>query len=137
MLISASSNPSVRTVEAVPHFEVRTLSDEYFKLYEDGKHRRYSLLFSVNGGAFAIAKWLLDPKVHENATPCGHVVGNLTLTQVSLGMVVFTVFMVLDIYWFGKKMKKRLGPSTFAWQGQLVLGIIGALLIAGWLRAGF
>jgi hypothetical protein len=27
-----------------------------FKYYEDGKHRRYSLLFAVNGGAFAIAK---------------------------------------------------------------------------------
>ena len=26
---------------------------ESFKAYEDGKHRRYSLLFAVNGGAFA------------------------------------------------------------------------------------
>jgi len=26
-----------------------------FELYENGKHRRYSLLFSINGGAFAIA----------------------------------------------------------------------------------
>ena len=30
------------------------------ELYENGKHRRYSLLFSVNGGAFAIAKILAD-----------------------------------------------------------------------------
>jgi hypothetical protein len=29
---------------------------EASELYENGKHRRYSLLFSVNGGAFAIAK---------------------------------------------------------------------------------
>jgi hypothetical protein len=27
-----------------------------FRAYEDGKHRRYELLFAVNGGAFAIAK---------------------------------------------------------------------------------
>ena len=29
---------------------------EAFKLYEDGKHRRYQLLFAVNGGAFAIGR---------------------------------------------------------------------------------
>jgi hypothetical protein len=28
------------------------------KAYEDGKHRRYGLLFAVNGGAFAIARLL-------------------------------------------------------------------------------
>jgi len=31
-----------------------------FELYENGKHRRYSLLFSINGGAFAIAKFLTE-----------------------------------------------------------------------------
>jgi hypothetical protein len=34
-----------------------TLKDK-MSLYEEGKHRRYSLLFSVNGGAFAVAKIL-------------------------------------------------------------------------------
>jgi hypothetical protein len=35
-----------------------TLKDKV-SLYEEGKHRRYSLLFSVNGGAFAVAKILV------------------------------------------------------------------------------
>jgi hypothetical protein len=43
-----------------------------FKYYEDGKHRRYSLLFAVNGGAFAIAKVFAE----KNA---GAVLGNLSL----------------------------------------------------------
>ena len=30
---------------------------EAFKIYEDGKHRRYSLLFAVNGGVLAILKF--------------------------------------------------------------------------------
>jgi hypothetical protein len=34
---------------------------ESFKTYEDGKHRRYTLLFAVNGGAFAVAKLFTDP----------------------------------------------------------------------------
>jgi hypothetical protein len=29
---------------------------EASELYENGKHRRYELLFAVNGGAFAIVK---------------------------------------------------------------------------------
>jgi hypothetical protein len=33
-----------------------------FKAYEDGKHRRYGLLFSVNGGAVATAKLYGDPQ---------------------------------------------------------------------------
>ena len=35
---------------------------ENFKSYEEGKHRRYNLLFAVNGGAFAIAKVLVEQK---------------------------------------------------------------------------
>ncbi len=27
---------------------------ENFKAYEDGKHRRYNLLLTVNGGSFAL-----------------------------------------------------------------------------------
>ena len=30
------------------------------KYYEDRKHRRYRLLFAVNGGAFAIAKMFAE-----------------------------------------------------------------------------
>ena len=57
---------------------------EAFDLYENGKHRRYSLLFSVNGGAFAIAKLLAggpgtDPVVlgHLTLRPLRHRYGTL------------------------------------------------------------
>lgn len=36
------------------------LSLGVFSDYEQGKHRRYSLLFSVNGGAFAITQLLAN-----------------------------------------------------------------------------
>ena len=117
------------------------MSDEAFKLYEDGKHRRYALLFSVNGGAFAIAKLLLDAKPlrdeagHDIGNQAVHVIGNLTLPELAVGMAVFTAIMVLDIYLFGEKMRKRL-PDAFHWQGKMVLLLIGLLICAGWLRAG-
>jgi hypothetical protein len=43
-------------------FEEKKIS-ENFKAYENGKHRRYNLLFSVNSGAFAVAKLFTDPKL--------------------------------------------------------------------------
>jgi hypothetical protein len=53
-------------------------------LYEDGKHRRYSLLFSVNGGAFAVAKLLVGA---EGKTTT--VLGRLTLPELSWGMILY------------------------------------------------
>jgi hypothetical protein len=43
----------------------------YFREYEDGKHRRYILLFAVNGGAFAIANlFSLDKTQDEPRRGC-------------------------------------------------------------------
>jgi hypothetical protein len=72
---------------------------EAFELYENGKHRRYGLLFSVNGGAFAVAK-LLTEGSNKAA------LGGLSLSQLALGMILFTVVMTGDIYAFGEKMRK-------------------------------
>lgn len=63
---------------------------ESFKAYEDGKHRRYNLLFVVNGGAFAVAKFFADDKAAA-------VIGNLTLRQLCFGMILFTIVMITDI----------------------------------------
>src|SRR6266542_1212759 len=63
---------------------------ESFKSYEDGKHRRYELLFAVNGGAFAIAKLFAD----KNSA---RVLGSLSLCHLSVGMIVFTAVMGADI----------------------------------------
>jgi hypothetical protein len=105
---------------------------EAYKLYEDGKHRRYELLFAVNGGAFAIAK-LIGEKPG---------LGSLRLSYVALGMVLFTITMVYDIYQFGKKWhaigerfkrddKDQL-HTIFGSPGRRVIIIIGALICLGW-----
>lgn len=104
---------------------------EAFDLYENGKHRRYTLLFAVNGGAFAVAKLLAaDPGKQ------GPVLGNLTLFELSMGMALFTVVMVVDIFAFGEKMRKTFLPSAFGLQGKSVLVLLGALQCLGWLLAG-
>jgi len=103
-----------------------------FDLYETGKHRRYGLLFSVNGGAFAIAKLLAGEPGKDPV-----VLGHLTLPQLAIGMALFTVVMVADIFMFGEKMRATELPEAFGWQGKLVLFFLGFLLCAGWLLAGF
>lgn len=50
-------------------------------LYLEGKMKRYSLLFSVNGGAFAIAKFIGE----------GTDVGGLSISSLSVGAALFTV----------------------------------------------
>ena len=100
-------------------------------LYENGKHRRYSLLFSVNGGAFAIAKLLTG-----EPGKTGVVLGNLTLTELSLGMALFTVVMYADIYTFGEKMRKQYLRNAFGTAGKAVLFLLSALICVGWLLVG-
>ena len=96
-------------------------------LYEEGKHRRYTLLFSVNGGAFAVAKLLVGA---EGKTAI--VLGQLTLPELSWGMILFTVIMVADIYAFGYKMSHDFSLKVFGRIGKLVLISIGLLICAGW-----
>lgn len=109
---------------------------DWLDLYEGGKHRRYSLLFAVNGGAFAVAKLLAGGEGEGEA-----VLGGLTLSHLALGMVLFSAVMVMDIYFFGMKMRDTLAregaPSVFGTPGKIVLLLLGLLLVAGWLLAGF
>jgi hypothetical protein len=105
---------------------------EAFDLYENGKHRRYSLLFAVNGGAFAVAKLLAGEPGKQ-----GIVLGNLTLFELSIGMALFTAVMVVDIFAFGEKMRTTFLPNAFGPQGKFVLVLLGALQCIGWLRVGF
>ena len=101
------------------------------KLYEDGKHRRYSLLFAVNGGAFAVAKLLAAPD--DISQP---LVGSLRLAHLALGMVLFTTLMVVDIDAFGCRMNKK-NAALYHNIGAFVLLAIGSLLVAGWMMVGF
>ena len=98
------------------------------ELYENGKHRRYSLLFSVNGGAFAVAKLLGSQ---------GNVLGGLSLKELSIGMTLFTMVMVWDIFEFGRRSRKEPIPNVFGNAGRAVLLLLGALICAGWLLVGF
>jgi hypothetical protein len=98
---------------------------ESFKIYEDGKHRRYGLLFGVNGGAFAVAKLFTDPAAVT-------LLGDLTLGQLALGMILFTIVMTFDIFTFGQKMRDTYLPSAFGTPGKVVLLLIGFLICAGW-----
>jgi hypothetical protein len=110
----------------------------YFKEYEDGKHRRYSLLFSVNGGAFAVAKLVSDPSASI-------VLGGMGLAQLATGMMLFTAVMVVDIFLFGRNLRSTLpcdpkDPAStttelFGIPGQVVLLLLGLLLCGGWMLA--
>jgi hypothetical protein len=115
-----------------------------FTEYENGKHRRYSVLFSVNGGAFAIAQ-LLQKSAPDGSWKVGH----LTLHKLSWGLCLFTIVMVFDIYKFGEKMRKIQEqilkqmhehdptlPQLFGRPGKVVLLAIGVLICAGWFFAG-
>jgi uncharacterized membrane protein YbhN (UPF0104 family) len=110
-----------------PQDDFTQLKDAYSH-YEAGKKRRYELLFSINGGAFAIAKLLVDPKNTKQ------VLGNLTLTHLAIGMILFTIVMVWDICGFGWGMRSAyLKNRVFRWQGITVLCLLGSLIIGGWL----
>jgi hypothetical protein len=100
--------------------------------YIDGKMKRYSLLFAVNGGAFAIAKLLGEQQT-------GKVVGGLTLEAVAIGAIIFTCLMWLDIYLFGETMRSKFFGNrlVFGRPGKLILSALSALLILGWLLAAF
>jgi len=97
-----------------------------FAAYEAGKKRRYELLFSVNGGAFAIAKLFADANASK-------LLGNLTLQELAIGMVLFTAIMGFDTWTFGMKMKDYLGDAVFGKYGKAVLVLIVLLIMAGWL----
>jgi hypothetical protein len=108
---------------------------DIFRAYEEGKHRRYNLLFAVNGGAFAVAQLFFETADSTD------LLGELQLWQLSLGMALFTIVMILDIFIFGERMRKdserEKGPELFSRQGKLVLISIGSLIVAGWTLVSF
>jgi hypothetical protein len=98
---------------------------EITKFYEDGKDRRYKLLFAMNGGAFTIVKALAG----ESDSPL--FLGSLELWHIGLGMAMFTLVMVADIDAFGVKMRKK-DDQLYGPVGEIVLLSIGSLIVAGW-----
>jgi hypothetical protein len=82
--------------------------EKEFTAYESGKHRRYELLFAVNGGAFALAMIQLEPNKQEAAMVF---LGRLTLDDLALGMIAFTLIMAFDIAAFGNR-DAQFSPET-------------------------
>lgn len=105
--------------------------NEALEYYENGKHRRYSLMFAVNGGAFAVAKLLAG-----QAGNAAVVMGGLTLLQLAVGMALFTALMVVDIYAFGEKVRTAYLDDAFGKAGKRVLLLLGLLQCVGWLLVG-
>ena len=110
-------------------------SNDVFERYETGKHRRYALLFTVNGGAFAIVSLLVQALTKDGELPAlDQIAGQLTLRHLAVGMAIFTIVMAVDIWFFGQKMRKQ-DKELFAPIGKLVLISISALIVVGWLMA--
>ncbi len=64
--------------------------------------------------------------------------GHLTLPELSVGMILFTVVMVVDIFAFGEKMRKTfLEQAFFGRPGKLVLLMLGLLICAGWFLVAY
>jgi len=98
-------------------------------IYEDGKHRRYTLLFSVNGAVAAITK--LSPRSDMGA------VGYWLLAA---GMIAFTILMGYDIWIFGRNLRNEVGENIsgkehegmFSRHGRFVLYMCCGLIVLGW-----
>ncbi len=90
--------------------------------YEDGKHRRYGLLFSVNGGALAVGQLAAAGSTADKL-----VLGGLRVWMLGLAMATFSLVMTYDIWQFGSRMRK-VDSALFTAPGKAVLLLIGSLL---------
>ena len=93
-------------------------SDKY-RVYQDGKARRYALLFSVNGGALAIIEFATEVSS-----------GNL-FSAMPYGLILFTATMFIDIWAFGRALHAEV-EQAFRLIGRFVLTTICGLIIAAW-----
>jgi hypothetical protein len=102
---------------------------DVYSLYESGKSRRYGLLFSVNGGAFAILSLLV--KDTDKAVDA-----RWAALPIAVAMLSFTAIMIWDIHNFGEKMAALGGPLNLykrGGPGRQVLWLLGILLILAWI----
>lgn len=107
---------------------------DVFKFYEDGKGRRYTLLFAVNGGALAIVKAIGDTGAKAAA--------GQGLGLASFGMILFVLILAFDIWTFGQRMRAEAlkfgiegAPLPFGPIGKAVLVLNALLLVLLWLVA--
>jgi hypothetical protein len=82
-------------------------------------------LFAVNGGAFAVAKLYTECSGEE----C-EILGSLEVWHLSLGMALFTIVMVLDIFMFGENMRKKTSENDSTNRRKLSEKLSDLLLIS-------
>lgn len=110
------------TKEESPLPNQKTFNKEVVAAYEDGKHRRYGLLFAVNGGALAIGRIVVSGSESEKI-----VLGGLKIWMLGIAMAIFSVVMTYDIWKFGERMR-LFDETLFGPPGRRVLLLIGTLL---------
>ena len=99
---------------------------QILQAYTEGKMKRYGLLFSVNGGAFALAKFSSDKGL------------DIHPVVIASGAIFFTVLMTLDIWMFGFAMRKQfegIQEGLFGQHGRIILLGLALLLIFAWALA--
>lgn len=95
--------------------------------YLEGKMKRYTLLFGVNGGVFAIAKLIQSNEAARAA------LGGLSQRTLAVGAILFTALMMYDIWLWGDLMRREfIGRLGFTHAGRAILLSIAGLLISGW-----
>ena len=70
-----------------------------FKVYEDGKHRRYTLIFSVNTAVAAILELSKGP------------LPSIERVGIALGAMTFTILITYDIWIFGQRIRLEVGDD--------------------------
>jgi hypothetical protein len=98
------------------------------EIYESGKGRRYGLLFTVNGGAYALIGFLVtNGHALSQFSPIG--IWAFVIIPIALGL--FSWFMCDDIYAFGTNMRES-DPKLFGAMGRRLLRSVRLLFCGGW-----
>ena len=96
------------------------------KAYTNGKMQRYTLLFAVNGGAFAVGQFVLGADAAK-------MVAVLPIRHLADGAIIYTALMTVDIWLYGQMMREKfVGSDAFTVAGKALLLLISVLLMGGW-----
>ena len=117
----------------MPERSPRLLNEAMFRAYEEGRDRRYRLLFAVHGGALALVGLVIQN--------LGAVIDADQIPALVAGFAAIfaaiSVLMGFDLYGFGVKMRRLEGNGhLFSFAGQLVVLAITGLLALAWAGIG-
>ena len=106
-----------------------------YNTYQDGKMKRYTLLFSINGGAYAIVTWAAEHLAAAQEIAREVSLKTILPVVVAIAASLFTALMFVDVWLFGRMMSK-VGTGDdlvyFGRHGQAVLILIVCTLLGGW-----